>query len=313
MTKRQPRINRYRIITAITILAASLLLSFAANSLAATPEIETVFVRGGCFPMGDTFRAGKDYEQPVHEVCVSDFFIGKYEVTQEQWEAVMGSNPSKFPGGRMPVDTVSWDDTQTFIAKLNQMTGKRYRLPTEAEWEYAARSGGKKENWAGTSDESQVGEYAWYKANAGEKTHAVGTKRPNGLGLFDMSGNTALPFRENVMVGLTHNEDGSPIIRVPRALKVGIGIPRGKALRVFIHPTDRQTPWYLGEGYYDGKSMKERWHKFADRHACEAKYVELRDRDKPRAPDCTYPRKLKFFTFSKPMVTDKGAEAHNQT
>ena len=122
--------------------------------------------------------------------------------------------------------------------------------------------------------------------------------------------NTALPFRENVMVGLTHNEDGSPIIRVPRALKVGIGIPRGKALRVFIHPTDRQTPWYLGEGYYDGKSMKERWHKFADRHACEAKYVELRDRDKPAVPDCTYPRKLKFFTFSKPMVTDKGAEAY---
>ena len=119
-----------------------------------------------------------------------------------------------------------------------------------------------------------------------------------------------LPFKENVMYGLTHNEDGSPIIRVPRALKVGIGIPRGKALRVFIHPTDKATPWYLGEGYYDGKSLKEKWHKFATREACEAKYVELRDRTSPAVPECTYPRKLKFFTFSKPSVTDKGGEVY---
>lgn len=120
---------------------------------------------------------------------------------------------------------------------------------------------------------------------------------------------TALPFKENVMVGLTHNEDGSPRIRVPRALKVGIGIPRGRALRVFIHPSDKESPWYLGEGYYDGKSLKEKWHKFATRVACEAKYIELRERT-PSVPECTYPRKLKFFTFSKPTVTEKGAEAY---
>lgn len=120
---------------------------------------------------------------------------------------------------------------------------------------------------------------------------------------------TALPFKENVMVGLTHNEDGTPRIRVPRALKVGIGIPRGKALRVFIHPSEKETPWYLGEGYYDGKSLKEKWHKLATRAECESKYIELRERI-PSVPECSYPRKLKFFTFSKPSVTEKGAEAY---
>jgi formylglycine-generating enzyme required for sulfatase activity len=139
--------------------------------------------------MGDTFGDGRQDEKPVHEVCVSDFSIGKYEVTQAEWQAVMGSNPSKFTGDRRPVDTVSWNDAQAFITKLNQMTGRRYRLPTEAEWEYAARSGGKKEKWSGTSDLSQPGNYAWYHEDNGEKTCVVGTKRPNSLGLYDVGGN----------------------------------------------------------------------------------------------------------------------------
>ncbi len=143
-------------------------------SLAAGPDIETVFVKGGCYQMGNTFDEGKPDEKPVHQVCVNDFYIGKYLVTQTQWTAVMSNNPSAFTGDRRPVDSVSWDDAQAFIAKLNSMTGKRYRLPTDAEWEYAARSGGKQEKWAGTNDPNQLGEYAWYFDNSEKKRMRLG-------------------------------------------------------------------------------------------------------------------------------------------
>ena len=152
--------------------------------------MEFVFVKGGCFEMGDTFGDGEVDEKPVHSVCVSDFHMGKFEVTQAQWEKVMGSNPSHFrKGGSYPVEEVSWNDAQEFIGKLNRMTGKSYRLPTEAEWEYAARSGGKREKWAGTSSEADLADYVWYAKNAGDSTHPAGEKKPNGLGLYDMSGN----------------------------------------------------------------------------------------------------------------------------
>ena len=150
--------------------------------------MEFVFVKGGCYEMGDTFGDGRPDEKPVHNVCVNDFYMGKYEVTQGQWQAVMGSNPSKFNncGANCPVEQVSWNDTQDFIGRLNGKTGKNYRLPTEAEWEYAARSGGKREKYASGDDLDRV---AWYSSNSGSRTHSVGTKAPNGLGLFDMSGN----------------------------------------------------------------------------------------------------------------------------
>ncbi|HOK06313.1 MAG TPA: formylglycine-generating enzyme family protein [Syntrophales bacterium] len=156
-----------------------------------TTGMSFVFVKGGCYQMGDTFGGGDRDEKPVHEVCVDDFYIGKYEVTQGQWQRIMGSNPSHFSscGDNCPVENVSWRDVQEFIRKLNNQSGKRYRLPTEAEWEYAARSGGKREKWSGTSDGSSLGDYAWYDANSGGQTHPVGQKRPNGLGLHDMSGN----------------------------------------------------------------------------------------------------------------------------
>jgi len=156
-----------------------------------TTGMSFVFVKGGCYQMGDTFGDGDGDEKPVHEVCVDDFYIGKYEVTQGQWQRIMGSNPSHFSscGDNCPVENVSWRDVQEFIRKLNNQSGKRYRLPTEAEWEYAARSGGKREKWSGTSDGSSLGDYAWYDANSGGQTHPVGQKRPNGLGLHDMSGN----------------------------------------------------------------------------------------------------------------------------
>jgi len=151
--------------------------------------MEFVFIKGGCFDMGDTFGDGEADEKPVHQVCVDDFYLGKYEVTQGQWEKVMGDNPSRFKGRDNPVERVSWNDVQQFIDHLNIQSGRKYRLPTEAEWEYAARSGGEKEKYAGTSQESELGQYAWYYINSGKQTHPVGQKNPNALGLHDMSGN----------------------------------------------------------------------------------------------------------------------------
>lgn len=151
--------------------------------------MEFVHVKGGTFDMGDLYGVGWVEELPVHKVTVSDFYIGKYEVTQAQWQKVMGYNNSKFKGPDNPVDKVSWDEIQEFIKKLKEKSGISYRLPTEAEWEYAARSGGKRDKWAGTNNEAEVGDYAWYLHNAGQKSHPVGTKNPNGLGIYDMSGN----------------------------------------------------------------------------------------------------------------------------
>jgi len=150
--------------------------------------MQMVFVKGGCYQMGDTFGDGYANEKPVHEVCVNDFYIGKYEVTQGQWQRIMGNNPSYYKncGDNCPVEQVSWNDIQQFIQRLNNQSGKQYRLPTEAEWEYAARSGGKSEKYAGGNDVDAV---AWYDGNSGRETHPVGQKQPNGLGLYDMSGN----------------------------------------------------------------------------------------------------------------------------
>ena len=154
--------------------------------------MEFMHVPGGCFDMGDIFGDGLDDEKPVHRVCLDGYYIGKYMVTQEQWRTIMGRNPSNFSNcGECPVEQVNWDDVQEYIRMFNQKTGATYRLLTEAEWEYAARSGGKKEKWAGTNTESELGTYAWYEANSGNRTHPVGQKSPNALDLYDMSGNAS--------------------------------------------------------------------------------------------------------------------------
>ncbi len=130
------------------------------------------------------------FKMESNEVRIDqDFYLGKYQVTQQQWEAVMGNNPSNFKGGSLPVETVSWDDAQIFIQKLNQLSGKKnYRLPTEGEWEYACRAGSTSDYYFG-DNESQLGEYAWYDGNSGATTHPVGQKKPNEWGLYDMAGN----------------------------------------------------------------------------------------------------------------------------
>ena len=150
-----------------------------------------ILVRGGCFLMGDLFGDGFPDEQPVHEVCVDDFMLGQFPVTQGQWRCIMGGNPAMFKkGSAYPVEMISWDHAQRFIDTLNKRTDGRFRLPTEAEWEYAARSGGQREKWAGVSDPAQAGDFMWFAQNARERTHPVGLKRPNRLGLHDMSGLT---------------------------------------------------------------------------------------------------------------------------
>ena len=169
-------------------LIVALIVSALSQAVMAEPEM--VLVKGNCFQMGDILGEGHDDEKPVHKVCIDDFYLGKYEVTQSEWESIMGKNPSEFKGNvNHPVEKVSYDDIRKFIQKLKEMTGKKYRLPSEAEWEYAARSGGKDELWAGTSDEFELEEYAWCKVNSEERTHPVGEKEPNGLGLYDMTGN----------------------------------------------------------------------------------------------------------------------------
>ena len=148
-------------------------------------------VEGGTFTMGATSEQGSDaeeYEKPAHKVTLSDYYIGQTEVTQVLWKAVMGSNPSDSKGDNLPVEQVSWDDCQVFIQNLNQLTGKQFRLPTEAEWEYAAR-GGRKSRGYKYAGGNNIGLVAWCGDNSGNRTHTVATKQANELGVYDMSGN----------------------------------------------------------------------------------------------------------------------------
>ena len=141
--------------------------------------------------MGATSEQGGDAyrdEKPVHSVTLSDYYIGETEVTQELWEAVMGSKPSKFKGSQRPVERVSWKDCQEFITRLNQLTGKNFRLPTEAEWEYAARGGNNSQGYK-YSGSNTIGNVAWYGDNSNSQTPNVKTKSPNELRIYDMSGN----------------------------------------------------------------------------------------------------------------------------
>ncbi len=157
-------------------------------------EFKMIKVEGSTFSMGATSEQGSDAdddEKPVHSVTLSDYYIGETEVTQELWEAVMGSNHSRFKGNNQrPVENVSWNDCQKFIKKLNRLIGKEFRLPTEAEWEYAARGGKYSKDYVYKySGSNYADEVAWYWQNSGRMTHSVKTKEANKLGLYDMSGN----------------------------------------------------------------------------------------------------------------------------
>lgn len=148
-------------------------------------------VEGGTFTMGATSEQGSDAyddERPTHQVTLSTYYIGRTEVTQALWEAVMGSNPSGFKGKKLPVSSVSYNDCKQFIEKLNVMTGQDFRLPTEAEWEFAARGGNQSHGYK-YSGSNYLDDVAWFDENSGSETNTVATKRPNELGIYDMSGN----------------------------------------------------------------------------------------------------------------------------
>jgi formylglycine-generating enzyme len=152
-------------------------------------EPEMVFVKGAIFRMGS--NRGSNNEQPVHDVILYDFYIGKYEVTQAEWYRVMTKDPSDryFAGcDSCPVERVTYDHVQEFIRELNRLTGQNYRLPTEAEWEYAARGGALSQGFK-YSGSNSIDSVAWYDGNSGNEAHPIGRKKPNELGIYDMSGN----------------------------------------------------------------------------------------------------------------------------
>ena len=217
-------------------------------------EMEMVWVEGGSFTMGSNatpkgVKLTYALARPEHRVTVDGYFIGRYEVTQELWQAVMGENPSKFKGSaNLPVESVSWTEAQEFAMRLSQMTGRRFRLPSEAEWEYAARGGSKSQRnpYAGCN-RNQLDNHGWYCVNSDGATHAVGQLQPNELGLYDMSGNVA-EWCQDWVEAYTSEEQTNP--RGPRqgenrVLRGGHYNSTSAACTVY----DRG--WYLPSGKYE--------------------------------------------------------------
>ena len=217
-------------------------------------EMEMVWVEGGSFTMGSNatpkgVKLTYALARPEHRVTVDGYFIGRYEVTQGLWQAVMGENPSKFKGSaNLPVESVSWTEAQEFAMRLSQMTGRRFRLPSEAEWEYAALGGSKSQRnpYAGCN-RNQLDNHGWYCVNSDGATHAVGQLQPNELGLYDMSGNVA-EWCQDWVEAYTSEEQTNP--RGPRqgenrVLRGGHYNSTSAACTVY----DRG--WYLPSGKYE--------------------------------------------------------------
>ncbi|MEM7375195.1 MAG: formylglycine-generating enzyme family protein [Bacteroidota bacterium] len=218
---------------------------------------EMIYVTGGAFMMGSESREAPARERPVHPVHLDDFYIGQFPVTQEIWKAVMGqeNNPSFFEGDARPVETVSWDRCQRFLQQLNERTGNAYRLPTEAEWEYAGRGGQHSQGYryAGSDLLDEVG---WFWDNADQESKDVGQKQPNELGLYDMSGNvwewcedwySEKYYKECAAEGIVRNPKG-PNQGAPRVIRGGSWYDYSQDCR----STNRRNYWLEYEGSYLG-------------------------------------------------------------
>lgn len=192
---RLPRSFRGLLSLAIGLLAALVLVGASppkkslSVDLSGGVQMEFVLIPAGSFLMGSEENMGDGDESPVHRVTITQpFYFGACEVTQEQWEKIMGANPSGFQGAKLPVETVSWHDCQRFLARLGAKTGRKFALPTEAQWEYACRAG-TAAPWNFGGSESLVKDHAWMGENSEGATHPVGTKTPNAWGLHDLHGN----------------------------------------------------------------------------------------------------------------------------
>ncbi len=184
------------------------------NSKNIMTESDFILIKGGCFKMGDTSGDGDGDEQPVHEVCVDSFFMDKYEITQAQWKEQMGTNPSSFSqGDKYPVENVSWDDVKIFIKRLNSVSKTNYRLPTEAEWEYAARGSGHS-TALGKVGREQCNFYETGQRDKWANTAPVGSFLPNEQGLFDMCGNVWELVEDNYSyTSYQHHSQRNPLYR----------------------------------------------------------------------------------------------------
>ncbi|WP_373604473.1 formylglycine-generating enzyme family protein [Vibrio sp. UCD-FRSSP16_30] len=158
------------------------------HPIVAKIEADMILVEGGSFIMGSNSQHANASEQPAHEVTVDDFYISKFEVTQSLFEEVMGPSRSFFKDPQIPVNNLSWQQAYFFIERLNELTGQHYRLPTEAEWEFAAIGGNQSQGYA-YSGSNNIDDVAWFSGNANNQAHRVGQKKPNELGLYDMTGN----------------------------------------------------------------------------------------------------------------------------
>ena len=220
--------------------------TFTANGV----SFKMVKVEGGTFQMGSNDSDAYDDEKPVHSVTLSDYYIGETEVTQALWEAVMGDNPSRRKGDNLPVEKVSWDDCRTFISKLNSLTGKNFRLPTEAEWEYAAR-GGRNSSGYKYSGSNTLGNVAWYTDNSGLQTHPVKTKQANELGLYDMTGNVwewCQDWYGSYSSGSQTNPKG-PTTGSSRVRRGGSRISCGLARHCRVSGRDISSPTYADDDF----------------------------------------------------------------
>ena len=188
MDKFSSSFNKFKTYT--TSLKEKSITSLPKTFIEPKANIEFILLKGGCFNMGDTFGDGDSDEKPVVQICVQDFYMSKYEITQGQWLRLIDKNPSYFKDLNLPVDNVNMNDLLVFLSHLNQNNEKiKYKLPTEVEWEYACKSGAKGEKYSGTSNETELKSYSWFGTTSAGKPHHVGMLKANSFGLFDLSGN----------------------------------------------------------------------------------------------------------------------------